>query len=219
MRNLWIAFGLTVLGATAACANTPNAKNRITGDYVEARTASVFAGACHYNGELTTAGRQAVMAWHIADGSWNGVSLAGLNVMAGVTGDQNLGLDGGERHAVVYLDPKTTDAQEEALVAALKANCHQSIGCVYQVKRVPITFTKKGESFRAEAKGISTLVVDAMPNHECCKMPNMVWYKPFVELKDRRVGYTRESGVSDKLLGPQWTKQGENTAFYGKFTL
>ncbi|HEY4330472.1 MAG TPA: hypothetical protein VGN88_12105, partial [Phycisphaerae bacterium] len=37
---------------------------RITGDYVEARTASVFCGACHYNSEILCAGRDGVMAWH-----------------------------------------------------------------------------------------------------------------------------------------------------------
>ena len=58
-----------------------------------------------------------------------------------------------------------------------------------------------------------------MPNHECCKQPNMVWYKPLVELKDRRVGYTRVSGITDNTLGATWEKNNENTAFYGTFAL
>ena len=52
---------LTCLGSTR-----PNASSTIVGDYVEARTASVFAGACHYNGELVTTGRDAIMAWNTA---------------------------------------------------------------------------------------------------------------------------------------------------------
>src|ERR1700722_1556209 len=47
-------------GATSPSLSTP-----IKGDYVEARTASVFAGACHYNGEVMITGRDAVMAWNV----------------------------------------------------------------------------------------------------------------------------------------------------------
>src|ERR671928_228601 len=56
----------------------------VRGVYVEARTASVFAGACHYNGELTTAGREAVLAWNVKGGSWGGVDLAGVRAVADV---------------------------------------------------------------------------------------------------------------------------------------
>ena len=40
-------------------------RGRVTGDYVEARTAEVFAGGCIMNSEAETMGRQAVMAWRI----------------------------------------------------------------------------------------------------------------------------------------------------------
>jgi len=45
--------------------------------YVEVRTASVFAGACHYNGEVTTTGRDALMAWNVKSGQWRGVDWQG----------------------------------------------------------------------------------------------------------------------------------------------
>ena len=49
----------------------------LRGDYVEVRTASVFAGACHYNGEVITTGRDALMAWNVTSGNWQGVDLTG----------------------------------------------------------------------------------------------------------------------------------------------
>ena len=70
---------------------TPKADSTIRGDYVEARTASVFCGACHYNGELVTSGRDALLAWSISQGSWNGVDLSGVRAMAAISSDQNLG--------------------------------------------------------------------------------------------------------------------------------
>ena len=38
-------------------------------------------------------------------------------------------------------------------------------------------------------------------------------------LTDKRVGYTRESGIEDKTLNTAWSKSDQNTAFYGTFSL
>jgi hypothetical protein len=64
-------FSALALLACAGAASTgllqnssPVASSKITGDYIEARTAAVFAGACHYNGELVTTGHDAIMAWN-----------------------------------------------------------------------------------------------------------------------------------------------------------
>src|ERR1700722_5836891 len=89
---------LTCLGSTR-----PNSSSTIVGDYVEARTASVFAGACHYNGELVTTGRDAVMAWNITAGSWNGTDLSGLLAMAAVTSQSNLGEENAGRKSEVLV--------------------------------------------------------------------------------------------------------------------
>src|SRR6185295_19333032 len=68
------------------------AGSSITGEYVEARTAEVFTGGCIMSSEAETIGRQAVMAWHINHGVFNGVTLDGLTVVAAVAGDRNLGI-------------------------------------------------------------------------------------------------------------------------------
>ena len=73
---------LLVCGSTAMAA--------VKGDYVEVRTASVFAGPCHYNGELVTTGRDAIMVWNVAEGSFNGVNLAGVKAVAVVSSQENL---------------------------------------------------------------------------------------------------------------------------------
>ncbi len=218
MRNLMLTLALTVT-VTAANAQAPGKsdKGTLTGDYLEARTASVFAGACHYNGELTTTGREAEMAWHIRDGIWKGVSLSGLSAVASIVSDANLQDETAARRSTLYIDAKATPAQFEALSATLKARYGSAFGTVVAVKRAPISFAHIGEKYRVEAKGVTLLSIEAMPNHECCKQPNMVWYKPLIEIKDRRVGYTRDSGIQDNILGVTWTKNDQNTAFYGTF--
>ena len=71
------------------------------------------------------------------------------------------------------------------------------------VRRVPISYSLKNSQYRVEAAGIGKLSVDAMPNAECCKMPNLVWYKPLVTLADRKVGFTERAFYSGGGLLPR----------------
>jgi hypothetical protein len=221
MRNLMATFALAlaVSGATLAAPNSENKTNNpLKGDYVEARTATVFAGACHYNGEVMSTGREAEMVWHITEGSWDKISLAGLNAIASVASEANLQEENAPRRTVLYIDEKATGVQVKALVGALKSRYGKAFGEIVAIKRAPITFERKAEAYKVEAKNVTLLKVDSMPDHECCKQPFMVCYKPLIELKDRRVGYTRTSGIQDKTLGTTWEKDNQNTAFYGAFS-
>ena len=51
---------------------------QISGDYVETRSADVYTGVCFANGEVNLVGDEAIMAWHVSQGSWQGENLAGL---------------------------------------------------------------------------------------------------------------------------------------------
>src|SRR5262245_25858303 len=68
------------------------AGSSISGKYIEARTAEVFTGGCIMSSEADTVGRQAVLAWKVDRGSYNGVALDGLSVVAALSGDRNLGI-------------------------------------------------------------------------------------------------------------------------------
>ena len=78
--------------SVAAPPTSAGDRGRVVGEYVEARTAEVFAGGCIMNSEAETMGRQAIMAWRITAGSFDGVTLDGLTVAAAVAGDRNLGM-------------------------------------------------------------------------------------------------------------------------------
>jgi len=223
MRKLsWMlaqaGLALSVCGAAGATGASP-AVSSVTGDYVEARTASVFAGACHYNGELTTTGRDAELVWHVRTGTASGVDISGLNVLAAVTAADNLKDAVTSRRTVLFIDERATPAQTKALAGLLMTSYKDSLGEIVAVKRAPITFTRTGDSFKVDARSIGKLDVAAMPNAECCKQPNLVWYQPLVNITDRKVGFTRESGIEDSTLGVSWSKLNQNTAFYGKFAI
>jgi hypothetical protein len=63
------------------------------------------------------------------------------------------------------------------------------------------------------------VMVDVETNDLCCKMPNLVWYTPLVGLENRKVGYTSKALYSGKVVGEPWSRSGENSAFYGTFSL
>src|SRR5258708_12022971 len=68
---------------------------------------------------MNTAGDQAIVAWHISDGSWDGVSLAGLNVVGAVKANATLGDPYGNPYpakSVLFIDQQATPQQRAALI-------------------------------------------------------------------------------------------------------
>src|SRR5438309_11722092 len=104
MSRFWIAILFGLVGVGAVGLNSQAESTGVKGDYVEVRTASVFAGACHFNGEITTTGRDALMAWNISSGNWEGVDLAGLRAIAVVSADDNLSNAAASRRSEIILD-------------------------------------------------------------------------------------------------------------------
>lgn len=208
-----------VRAATPTVTTTPSAASAApAGDYVEARTASVFAGACHYGGEYESGGREAIMAWHFARGSWRGVSLAGLSAIAVVRADENLAETSGHHHTCLYIDSRASAAQRNALTAALEARYRAVLGTVTEARPAAISFIRTAsDSFHVVAPEVATLSIGALPNRECCKMPNLVWYKPLAAISNRRVGFTKAASCTEATGGDAWSYGNENSAFYGTF--
>ena len=218
MRKGFIAV-LVMIVAVSALVFSSQAENvSLRGDYVEVRTASVFAGACHYNGEVVTTGRDAMMAWNVTSGKWQGVDLTGVRVMAVVSADANLSEGNAARQSEIIIDSQASRAQALAMVNALKQKYAGSLGNVVEVRSAPIRFERNGRTF-AVATNDAAINVEAMPNDLCCKMPNLVWYTPLVGLENRKVGYTSKALYSGKTVGEPWSRSGENSAFYGSFAL
>ena len=167
-------------GATSPSLSTP-----IKGDYVEARTASVFAGACHYNGEVMITGRDAVMAWNVTSGCFNGIDLTGVRAMAAVSSDANLADESTPARCEIVVDPSATPMQASAMVGALRSRYPQLFAQCMDVRRIPVNFVHHERQYEVEARGFASLDIQGMPNDECCKQPNMVWYSPLVHVDGR----------------------------------
>lgn len=218
MKRIWI-IGLVLIACVGAVALASQAENTsIKGDYVEVRTASVFAGACHYNGEVTTTGRDALMAWNVTSGSWDGVDLKGVRAIAVVSADDNLSNAQAGRRSELIIDKAASHAQAVALLSALKSRYADALGQIVSVGSAPIDFKHVGKTYEVSSAEAS-INVEAMPNDLCCRMPNLVWYSPLVPVGERKVGYTSRALYSGHTVGDAWQRAGENSAFYGSFTL
>jgi len=211
--------GLAMIVTVSALVFSSQAENvSLRGDYVEVRTASVFAGACHYNGEVTTTGRDAMMAWNVTSGSWQGVDLTGVRAMAIISSDANLSDTNAARQAEIVIDKGASRSQSLAMLNALKEKYAASLGKIVSVRNAAISFVREGRIY-AVAADDAAINVEAMPNDLCCKMPNLVWYTPLVGLENRKVGYTSKALYSGSTVTQPWSRSGENSAFYGSFSL
>src|SRR5208337_4219255 len=99
------------------------AAQEIRGDYLETRSADVYTGQCFANGEVNLVGNEAILAWHVRGGSWEGVQLQGLTVAAAVRANGTLG-DPYENpfpaKAVLLVDDLASAQQRMALVSFAK---------------------------------------------------------------------------------------------------
>jgi hypothetical protein len=191
----------------------------ITGDYIETRSCNIYAGPCHAEGEATTAGRQAVLAWSVRQGVYDGVNLDGVKAVALVAADRNVGLAGAEKQAVLYLDRSASAAQQAAMEKMLREKAGASLGKVLAVKTAAIAFDQQGELYQVSAPGVTTLKVKKQPGQLCCIQKYEVWYQPFVALKDGKIGYSVLSEYKDDTLKTTWSGSDQNNAYFGEFSL
>lgn len=218
----------TILAAApvlaADSATTPAAATAaltVSGTYVEARTAEVFAGGCVMNSEAETMGRQAVLAWRVDRGQVGGVSIDGLSVVAALSGTHNLGMRemGGQAptlvKALMYVDDRATTAQRDALVSMATTAIGDLALRVVDVQAVPIAFERTHHAASVLA-GEAQLQVEAHIHHDpSCGA--MQWFHPLSRGANAEVGLTRNQTFTGQALGSRWQQIDKRSAFVGTF--
>lgn len=187
------------------------------GHYVEARTASVFAGACHFGGEATTAGREALLAWQFEGGEHAGVALAGVDAALVIAGDANLAEPGAARRSVLYVSERASAAQREAVRALLAGAFATQLGALVDTLSVPLDIAFDAETYRVASQGHFALRGALLPDRACCRMPFQVWYTPFAPVASAVVGANTEFRCTDARLDRTWSRPDENASFAGAF--
>jgi hypothetical protein len=218
-----------VLGTAAALALSSavvaadGSAAKITGDYVEVRTAEVFTGGCIMGSEGETSGREAILAWRVSRGSANGVPLDGLAVVAVVAGDMNLGtheLGGAAPRAIrawLMVDDRATAAQSDALVGLARSLAGDLVSNTVEVERIPVSFRRDADSFQVTAGHASLEVATNARHSPACGA--IQWFSPLSRLDSKAgIGLTRSQAWTGPALGAQWRQVDRRSSFFGTFS-
>ena len=218
MKRAIIAVALIGVAASPLLAG---ARNTVSGAYVEARTAEVFTGGCIMNSEAETVGKQAVLAWKVDRGSFNGINIDGLSVVAAMSGDRNLGMTemGGEKPAVrtaMFVDQRANAAQQIALVAMASELSKGLVGTIVQVTPTPIQFADHGGEISVSAAQVSLAVSKHLTHEPTCGA--MQWFHPFSSVDEAAMGVTAQHIFTGAALGTKWSDPNKRSAFFGTFS-
>jgi hypothetical protein len=196
---------------------------QIRGDYVETRSADVYTGQCFANGEVNLVGDEAILAWHVQSGSWDGVPLDGLTVAAAVHAHATLG-DPYENpypaQAVLLVDDQATPQQISALVAF----AHQMGGELlrHADKIIPAPMEL---AVNPERHGVALLragqfaTVQTRPvndkDHVCGN--EVTFYPPLTQLTHSMPAVALTDSYRGPGLDVDWESHGRRSAFVGTF--
>jgi hypothetical protein len=213
--RMMVLAGLVALSGSSLLAGTS-----ISGKYVEARTAEVFTGGCIMSSEADTVGKQAVLAWKVDRGSFNGISLDGLSVVAALSGDVNLGIHeiGGQRATVksaVVVDARANAAQRIALVAMATELAKGNIGTVVNVTSAPIQFTENEHGVNVSTNQIALGVSKHLDHDPTCG--SMQWFQPLASITDATMSQTEEHSFTGSSLGTKWSAPNKRSSYIGTF--
>ncbi|HVS17705.1 MAG TPA: hypothetical protein VMT18_03810 [Planctomycetota bacterium] len=187
----------------------------LPGVYVEARSASVFAGACHYNGERETQGRELVAGWRLSAASTGRAELDGVELVVAVVADRNLDDAAAARKSVLYLPEELDDARAAAAEFWLRESHPELLGELVAVHRADVSVERDGDAFRVRAGDDVSFAGAALPDRACCSMPSQVWYEPEVAVGGRLVGHVERFRLVEPALSTNLERHDENSAFLG----
>jgi hypothetical protein len=193
----------------------------VSGSYVEARTAEVFAGGCVMNSEMGTEGKEAVLAWKVDHGTFNGVSLNGLSVVAALSGNVNLGMiemggEGASVHSSVFVDQRANAAQKIALVAMANDLSKGLMGTIVAVTSAPIQFAENSNDVQIVAGQVALGVSKHLTHDPTCGAQQ--WFQPFSSVQNAEMGVAEQHSFNGSNLGVKWSVPNKRSAFFGTFS-
>lgn len=230
MTHLALAVLIAGLGANGR--ETDRAV--VSGDYLEARNADVFTGPCFSNSEIFIVGDKALIGWKVDEGSWDGVRLDGLSIVAAVRAGSTFGQDDPSgAAAVVVVDERADPAQREALLAMAR---HLSLGRLDRVAAVHtsmISLTVEGRH-AAEAgahhamprapraalwaPGFAEILTRPLGEGDHVCGNEVVAYAPLSEGVDAMPAYTLSNRFRGEGLRTTWSDPDARSSFVGRFS-
>ena len=223
MRKIKVLFAFVVLLAISAFAAQ---QPPIRGQYLETRSADVYVGQCFANGEVNLVGTEAIVAWHVQEGKWDGVSLAGLTVVGAVKAKATLGDPYAKpfpARSVLIVDKQATPEQRQALINFAQEMGGQLLSHIVRVVDAPIDMEilQKGaeHSARARLQAGDFVTVETRSigekDHLCGN--ESTYYPPLTETTHAMPAVAVTDEYRGHDLNESWTLHDKRSAFVGTF--
>jgi len=216
----FLACCLVLLVATSAVTAA-----EISGEYLEARTCDVWTGPCFANGEIGLSGQEAVMAWKVDRGKWNGVKLDKLAAVLVLKGEDTLGFGGSFKvspdpiKSVILVDEKATEKQREALVAFVRSSAKNLTKHVVKVESAPIEL--KNDHVEGvgvlEAGKLARIETRELKDGDCICTNEDIFYPPLTKVNNFHPAFTEQLSFSGTGLNSTWDLLGKRSAFLATF--
>jgi hypothetical protein len=206
----------------ATCAWAQQAP-QIKGQYLETRSADVYVGQCFANGEVNLAGTEAIVAWHIQQGNWDGVSLAGLTVVGAVKAQATLGDPYARPYpakSVLIVDKHATAAQRQALINFAQEMGGQLLSHVVRVVDAPIDMEileQHGGRARLQAGDFVTVETRAIGEKDHLCGNESTFYPPLTSTTHAMPAVAMTDQYRGKDLNVVWELHDKRSAFVGTF--
>jgi Protein of unknown function (DUF1326) len=222
MRRVFLAACAGVFAIAVAAIPSRAA---IKGDYVEVRSADVFTGPCFANSQVGLEGDQAILAWRVNQGEWNGVSLNGLGVVAVVRAQATLGdpyHNPYPAESVLILDQRATGAQRKALEEFAKIQAGHLLDHVVLVEAAPIRMAV-GAGAEHGSVSLTAGKLASIKTRSLCAGDDIcgneaIYYPPLTALAHSMPAYAEVDSFNGTGLGVVWNRLGARSAFVGTFT-
>ncbi len=198
-------------------------QSEIRGEYLETRSADVYTGQCFANGEMNLTGDEAILAWHITEGKWDGVSLNGLSVGGAVKAQATLGDPYGKPYpakAVLFVDKSATPAQRQALINFAQEMGGELLRHVVRVidARIDMEVPQQHSArARLQAGNFVTVETRAIGDKDHLCGNESTFYPPLTETTHAMPAVAVTDQYSGKDLNASWELHDKRSAFVGTF--
>jgi hypothetical protein len=221
--NRIFAFRSCIFAVALVFAGSVAAQAKVNGDYIESRSADVYTGQCFANGEVGLSGDQAILAWHIRSGSWDGVKLDGFSVVAAVKASATLGdpyADPYPAKSVLIIDQRANAQEREALAAFAKHMSGKLLANVVNVVSAPVEFQVQTEhhgSAFLKAGDFLTVQTRSINDKDHLCGNESTFYEPLTHVSHAMPAVAMTDSYNGKSLGRTWTLHDKRSAFVGTF--
>lgn len=220
MRNMIFSAALFLcMGAISLQAQ------QIRGDYIESRSTDIYVAQCFANGEVGLTGNQALLAWHVQEGSWNGVKLDGLTVAAAVRAHATLGDPYGDPYpaeAVLMVDDAANAVQRQALIALAQHEGGKLLENVARVEYVPVILDMPADPHQGHAVlragHLATIVTRPLNHHDHICGNETNFYPPLTKVENATSAVALSDEFQGDGLGSQWSTHGRRSAYLANFS-